>query len=101
MVKPASKHRRPQVDAATVEIFINDAFQGFNGGLPDRQRANIWTWLDKPMQRWLEPVLRQRLRRSVHQPAMFQLRKDVDEFAAGEAAKQQTIIVAFIDGERR
>ena len=72
MVKPATKHRRPQVDAATIEIFVNDRFQRLDGGLPDGQGANIGAGLDKAMERWRKPVLRRnRLSRPSTNPRCF------------------------------
>ena len=48
MVKPAAEHRRPQVDAATIEIFIDNRFLRLDGGLPDGQGANIWARAARP-----------------------------------------------------
>ena len=98
---PEREHRRSQVDAATVEIFINSRFMRLDGGLPDGQGTNIRAGLDKAMDRWREPVFRRNRLGPIDQPAMFQLVKDVYEPATGEAAKQQPIAITIRDREGR
>lgn len=58
MIEPATEHRRPQVDAATVEIFIDNRFIRPDSGLPDGQGTNIRVGLDKAREGWREPVQR-------------------------------------------
>ena len=86
MIEPATELRRPQVDAARVEIFIDNRFIRPDSGLPDGQGTNIRVGLDKAREGWREPVRRNRLR-PADQPAMFQLVKDVYEVTTREAAQ--------------
>jgi len=102
MAKPAPERRRPKVDAATFEIIVDNRFLDLDGSLPDGQGANIRACFNKAMKGWCKPFLRRnQLGRPVDQAATFQLGKDVDEFAAREAAKEQTMIVAVLHGKRR
>jgi hypothetical protein len=57
VVKPATEHRRPQVDAATVQVFVNNRFLRLDSSLPDGQRANIRADLSS-MERRRKPVPR-------------------------------------------
>jgi hypothetical protein len=87
MIKPAPEHRRPQVDTATVEIFIDNRFLCLDGGLPDGQCTKIRVDL-RAVDRWRKPVLRRNQLAPVDQSAMFQLVKNVEELASGETAEQ-------------
>jgi hypothetical protein len=93
MVEPAAEHRWPQIDAATIEIFIDNRFLCLDGGLPDGQGTNIGIGLDEAVYRRIELPAWSWLS-GVDQATMFQLVKDIDELAASEAAKQQPPIVA-------